>query len=138
MKFSRKIMRAREQAENKRQEQEAKAREKEKGKPFVWVWAVMIYRCADCGFEIPMYLESTLERHNGENHKPVPFAMKCPECGGFHCYDDVSRFRPLPEERPLREGESYFKDTYKHDCGIPVIRDYRMIMASSNGGYSGK
>ena len=86
------------------------------------VWAVMIYRCADCGFEIPMYLEHTLGRHNGDAHKPVPFGMICPECGGYHCYDDVRQFRALPYERPLREGESYFKDDPKHDCGIPVIR----------------
>ena len=110
-------MRAKSRYEKKRHEQEAGERENEK----VLVWAVMIYRCADCGFEIPMYLENTLERHNGNDHKPVPFGMVCPECGGYHCYDDVSKFRILTVERPLREGESYFKDSHKYDCGIPII-----------------
>ena len=118
MKFSRKIMRAKEQYEEKRRKQEAKARERH----IPIVWAVMIYKCADCGFEIPMYLEDTLERHNGENHKPVPYGMQCPECGGYHCYDDIPRFRKLPGVRPLQNGESYFKDDPRHDCGIPVIR----------------
>ena len=119
MKFSRKIMRAKERADKKVQEQEIRSRRQH------WptlVWAVMIYKCADCGYEIPMYLEHTLERHNGDAHKPVPFGMVCPECGGFHCYDDIPRFRELPGVRQLREGESYFKDDPNHDCGIPIVR----------------
>ena len=118
MNFSRKIMRAKEQAEKKRKEQEAKARERANNTPFVW--AVMVYRCADCGYELPMYLENTLERHNGDNHKPVPFAIQCPECGGFRMYDDISKYQKLTEERPLKKGESYFHDSYKFDCGIPI------------------
>lgn len=68
-----------------------------------------------------LYLENTLERHNGDRHKPVPFAIRCPKCGGFNCCD-MSFLRKLPEERPLKSGENYFKDYKSSDCGIPVIR----------------
>ena len=90
-----------------------------KGAPMVW--AKMVYKCDDCGYEETMYLENTLERHNGENHKPVPFGIICRSCGGFHCYDR-SGLIPLPFERPLEEYESYFKDDKKYDCGKPVHR----------------
>lgn len=118
MGFARKLKRNKHKAAKKKAE--AAARAKANGDPIVW--AVMFYRCADCGYELPMYLENTLERHNGENHKPVPFAIECPECGGFHMYDDIARYQKLPEERPLRKGESYFKDDPKYDCGMPVYR----------------
>lgn len=95
--------------------------EKAKKKCTPIVWAKMIYICVDCGNWKEMYLENTLERHNGENHKPVPFVIRCPYCGGFHCYDR-SGLIPLPAERPLEEYESYFKDSKKYDCGVPVYR----------------
>ena len=85
------------------------------------VWAFMIYKCKDCGWMGRLYLENTLERHNGDKHKPVPFGITCPKCGNFHCYD-VSFLRELPEERPLKSNENYFKDDNSSDCGIPVIR----------------
>ena len=79
----------------------------------------MKYRCEDCGYEVNMYLEEGLEQF-GLNHKPVPFGIVCPECGGFHCYD-VSGLIPLPfGPRPLNANEHYFKFTLKDDCGIPV------------------
>ena len=53
-------------------------RAKKKGTPIVW--AKMIYICEDCGNRKEMFLENTLERHNGENHKPVPFGIRCPYC----------------------------------------------------------
>ena len=111
MSFKRKVKRVKERNKNKR---------KLNDNPMVW--AVMTYRCKDCGAERLMYLENTLERHNGENHKPVPFGIRCPKCGGFHCYDDLLLFRELPKERPLRSHESYFKDDPKFDCGVPVYR----------------
>lgn len=110
MKFSRKIMRAKERAEQRNR----------KENPLVW--ALMVYKCSDCDYTVTMYLENTLERNNGDKHKPVPFAIRCPKCGGFHCYDNISMFRELPEERPLEPDESYFKDDPKYDCGVPVMR----------------
>ena len=85
------------------------------------VWAYMGYLCDDCHYYVDMYLENTLERHNGENHKPVPFMIRCPQCGGFHCYDRTGLIK-LPEERPLKMNENYFKDDPNCDCGRPVIR----------------
>lgn len=104
--------------ENRKQELRIE-RAKKNGTPIVW--AKMIYICEDCGNRKEMFLENTLERHNGENHKPVPFGIRCPYCGGFHCYDR-SGLIPLPAERPLEEYESYFKDSKKYDCGKPVYR----------------
>ena len=83
------------------------------------IWAFMKYRCKDCGHELNMYLEEGLEQ-DGPNHKPVPFGIICPRCGGFHCYD-VTGLIPLPGgSRPLNANEHYFKFTLKDDCGIPV------------------
>lgn len=85
-----------------------------------YVWAYMIYGCEDCGYKTRMFLQKGLEEH-GENHKPVPFIIRCPRCGGFHCRD-ISSLRRLPEERPLKAHENYFKNDKKHDCGVPVIK----------------
>ena len=87
----------------------------------IMVWAYMMYRCKDCGWMGYLYLENTLERHNGDQHKPVPFAIRCPKCGGFHCYD-VSFLKELPKERPLKPEENYFKDNKSYNCGCPIIR----------------
>ena len=92
---------------------------KKEGAPLVW--AKMIYICEDCGARYEMYLEHTLERHNGKNHKPVPFGIQCRKCGGFHCYDRSFLIK-LPEMRYLEPDECYFKDDPKCDCGKPVIR----------------
>lgn len=86
----------------------------------VMVWAVMYYKCEDCGAGYNIFLENTLERHNGKDHKPVPFGIRCRKCGGFHCYDRSGLVR-LKEERPLRSGENYFRDDPKMDCGKPVV-----------------
>lgn len=85
------------------------------------VWAYMGYICRDCKFPVDMYIENTLERHNGESHKPVPFAIRCPQCGGFHCYGSTGLI-PLRAERPAEMYENYFKDYPDQDCGIAVIR----------------
>lgn len=100
----------------KRYIQRSKERRRVLGVPMVW--AFMMYNCEDCGQWTKMYLESSLERHNGKNHKPVPFGIICPNCGGFHCYDRSGLIK-LYEERALRNGEHYFKDDPKQDCGIP-------------------
>ena len=83
------------------------------------VWAYMMYRCKDCDWHGIIFLENTLERHNGDKHKPVPFGVICPKCKGHHCYD-VSFLRELPEERQLKPNKNYFKDDKGHDCGVPV------------------
>ena len=84
----------------------------------IMVHGYMKYYCQDCGYSVVMYLENGLEQA-GKNRKPVPFGIRCPHCGGFHCYD-ASGLIPLPNERPLNANEHYFKNTSKYDCGIPV------------------
>ena len=83
------------------------------------VWAYMKYTCTDCGYSVYMYLEKGLE-HGGKQHKPVPFAITCPKCGGFHCYDSSGLIKLLSGPRPLKANEHYFKNTLKADCGVPV------------------
>ena len=41
----------------------------------------MIYRCEQCGRSWAMFLEKGIEEF-GENHKPSPFTIECPYCGG--------------------------------------------------------
>lgn len=84
------------------------------------VWAYMIYGCEDCGYKTRMFLEETLERDNGEAHKPVPFMIRCPRCKNFHCYD-ITGLVKLPEPTRRKPLWNYFKDDKKTDCGVPVI-----------------
>ena len=102
-----------------RQISKTKEEIRRRGTPIVW--AKMIYVCEDCKARYDMYLENTLERHNGKNHKPVPFGIRCKYCGGFHCFDRSGLIK-LHEERFLADGENYFKDDPHHDCGMPVYR----------------
>ena len=83
------------------------------------VWAYMVYACEDCGNRLFMYLEEGLEQ-GGARHKPVPFAIRCPKCGGFHCYDVTGLIKLTSGPRALNTKEHYFKNTPKDDCGIPV------------------
>ncbi len=47
----------------------------------------MVYGCNECGQGFKMYLEVGLEVvGDGANHKPVPFAIQCPFCNGFHYF----------------------------------------------------
>lgn len=86
------------------------------------VWAKMIYICNDCGARFDIYLENTLERHNGDKHKPVPFVIRCRKCNKFHCFDRTGLI-PLLEEREIRLGEMYFSDEPKYDCGVIRIAE---------------
>ena len=83
------------------------------------VHGAMVYGCKDCGKRWVMYLETGLEDHS-ENHKPVPFGITCPFCGGFHGFD-ISGYLKLPdaETADLPEGEAYFENVPDSDCGRP-------------------
>lgn len=83
------------------------------------IHGAMVYGCRDCGKRWVMYLEKGLEDHS-ENHKPVPFGIICPFCGGVHGYD-ISGYLRLPDvdEAELPEGEAYFENVPDSDCGRP-------------------
>lgn len=80
----------------------------------------MIYRCEQCGKNWPMYLEKGIEEF-GENHKPSPFTIACPYCGGWAM--DVSGIQKVPGGGyvPLPDGYSYFANVGNKDCGVPVF-----------------
>ena len=66
-----------------------------------------------------MFLEKGLEEF-GENHKPVPFTIRCPVCGGFA--RDISGTCKFPDGgyRELPQGEAYFANVEGQDCGVPM------------------
>ncbi|NCE63045.1 hypothetical protein D1159_00265 [Pseudoflavonifractor sp. 524-17] len=67
-----------------------------------------------------MYLEKGVEEF-GENHKPSPFTIACPYCGGWAM--DVSGIQKVPGGRyvPLPDGYSYFANVGNRDCGVPTF-----------------
>ena len=90
-------------------------------KPEIFVHGAMKYKCESCGREWWMFLEKGLEEF-GENHKPVPFVIRC-KCGGMA--RDISGICKLPEFETystLPEGESYFANKKDSDCGVPILR----------------
>ena len=83
----------------------------------IFVHGGMKYKCEACGKEWWMMLEKGLEEP-GPDHKPVPFIIMCPRCGGpAH---DISGLVKLPKEEILPYGVSYFSNSKKSDCGKPV------------------
>ena len=80
----------------------------------------MIYRCECCGKSWPMYLEKGIEEF-GANHKPSPFTITCPYCGGLAM--DVSGIQKVPGGGyvPLPDGYSYFANAGNRDCGVPTF-----------------
>jgi|GEM_PF-1546498 len=84
----------------------------------ILVHGAMKYGCEKCGLTWWMFLEKGLEEF-GENHKPVPFAIRCPLCGGFaHDISGIAKF-PGGEYQELPEGECYFANLDGQDCGVP-------------------
>lgn len=85
----------------------------------ILVHGAMKYGCEKCGFTWWMFLEKGLEEF-GEDHKPVPFTISCPLCGGFA--HDISGIWKFPDGgyEELLAGESYFANVDGLDCGVPV------------------
>lgn len=91
----------------------------------ILVHGAMKYGCEKCGLTWWMFLEKGLEEF-GENHKPVPFCVQCPICGGVA--RDISGLVKFPdgEYRELPNGEAYFANVEGKDCGVAktnAIRD---------------
>ena len=85
----------------------------------ILVHGAMKYGCEKCGLTWWMFLEKGLEEF-GENHKPVPFVIGCPLCGGFA--RDISGIVKFPEGgyKKLPAGEAYFANVEGKDCGVAV------------------
>lgn len=96
-----------------------KQAERAENKEAILVHGAMKYGCEKCGLTWWMFLEKGLEEF-GENHKPVPFVIGCPLCGGFA--RDISGIVKFPEGgyKELPAGEAYFANVEGHDCGVAM------------------
>ena len=85
----------------------------------------MVYGCRECGERFVMYLERGLEEEDCKDSKPVPFVIACPFCHGHAC--DISGILHFPERKyaELPDGESYFANKPKKDCGVPVYTEHQ-------------
>lgn len=87
--------------------------------PVPLVHGRMIYRCEQCGRSWAMFLEKGIEEF-GENHKPSPFTIGCPYCGGWAM--DVSGIQQIQGGYiPLPDGGNYFANMEDKNCGVPVF-----------------
>lgn len=87
--------------------------------PVPLVHGRMIYRCEQCGRNWAMFLEKGIEEF-GENHKPSPFTIGCPYCGGWAM--DVSGIQKISGGYiPLPDGGNYFANMEDKNCGVPVF-----------------
>lgn len=90
----------------------------------------MIYRCEQCGKSWPMYLEKGIEEF-GENHKPSPFTIACPYCGGWA--SDVSGIQKVPGGGyvTLPDGYGYFANLEDRDCGVPMLYEVGIVRSGA-------
>ena len=81
----------------------------------------MMYQCQSCGKKWQMWLQTGLEEH-GQNHKPVPYMIRCKHCSGrahhIDWHEDVYLETPIE----ITEDMDYFANYPKWDCGKPVYR----------------
>lgn len=97
----------------------------------------MIYHCEQCGKSWAMFLEKGIEEF-GEDHKPSPFTICCPYCGGWAM--DVAGIQKLPcgGYMPLPDRASYFENREDRDCGVPVFYCGARQGAGSDWGSPGR
>lgn len=92
-----------------------------------FVHMAFAYMCQDCGETAVLWLEKGLEEmcnpklkeKSGLPHKPTPFIIRCPKCGGFMRH--VATPMMLSEFRAAKVGFNLFINSEKHDCGQPVF-----------------
>ena len=80
----------------------------------------MVYGCERCDRRWSMYLEKGIEEP-GDDHKPSPFVIQCPFCGGMA--RDISGIIGFAGGGyyPLPDGASYFANRKDSDCGVPIL-----------------
>lgn len=106
------------------------------------VHGYFIYVCEKCGALYRVYLDKGLEdhlqdRYYPDEHKPVPFAIKCKNCEEGFCnhilwgIGDKYYYKGYYTELP--EGASYFKNDPNKECGIPVLTSPERRIYSDRG-----
>ena len=77
-----------------------------------------------------MYLEKGVEEF-GANHKPSPFTITCPYCGGLAM--DVSGIQKVPGGGyvTLPDGYGYFANLEDRDCGVPILREVGVVRSGA-------
>lgn len=105
----------------------------------------MIYQCEDCNSVYVMWLAEGLEDPTDDaktgKHKPVPFGIVCPACGGtaFHKFWGVGKLTLGQNHRSYKDYisqqnkllyENFFWNDPDSDCGVPIILspDYQMVV----------
>lgn len=97
----------------------------------------MIYRCIDCNSIYVMWLAEGLEDHpiydaRTGKHKPVPFGIICPVCGGsaFHNFWTIGECMLGKNHRSYKDYisqqnkliyKNFFWNDPENDCGTPII-----------------
>lgn len=97
----------------------------------------MIYQCIDCNSIYVMWLAEGLEDHPIYDartgiHKPVPFGITCPVCGGsaFHKFWTMGACTLGKNHRSYKDYisqqnkllyENFFWNDPDSDCGVPII-----------------
>lgn len=92
----------------------------------VFVHGAFVYVCTDCAAHTTMMLDMGVEEMcnprlaSGKSqrpHKPSPFTIKCPQCGGFATHTQTVWFEA---PRPLSAGRNVFLYDPDHNCGRAV------------------
>lgn len=92
-----------------------------------YVHMAFAYACKICGEHRLMWIEKGLEEacnpmlkeKSGLPHKPTPFAIRCPNCGGFMQHVTTPIY--LEKFEPARIGDDLFINDENHDCGKSVF-----------------
>lgn len=84
---------------------------------------IMTYQCEQCEKTRWMYLEDGLEQPAQEHkpHKPVPFVVACPDCGGHMRHINFQEDFFFVGEQELLPWMDRFENRADHDCGVPVF-----------------
>ena len=92
-----------------------------------YVHMAFVYACECCYEKRLMWIEKGLEEmcnpslkeKSGLPHKPTPFVIECPNCGGFMQHIATPIY--LSEFTPAKIGDNLFIDDENHDCGKSVF-----------------
>lgn len=104
----------------------------------------MIYQCQECNSIYVMWLAEGLEDPTDDaktgKHKPVPYGITCPSCGGiaFHSFFNVGKMTLGMNHRSYKDYisqqnkllyENFFWNDPESESGVPIIfsNDYPMV-----------